>query len=130
MVSIADVAGDDFFDLELAGAEGELARILVEVAFEDVGDDVAPDADGSRRRGAPRRRCRRLGDVPGEAAVVADAGDQGDLPLRSIGIMMSLSRSRLQRMQSVCEHERNGLPKAENSGKRSRPILAFCRAVG
>jgi hypothetical protein len=93
------------------------------------------------------RGGQRFGNMPGEPAVVADAGHQGDLAFqinryheilefvgsRFVAASLQLAvRNTIGKLQT-CRHEEIGtilvnganLAKAENSGKSDPPILAF-----
>ena len=77
---VGDIAGNNLLDLEFAGAVGQLARVLVEIAFEDIRDDVAKARMAGEHQRAVPAAPSRFGDMPGEAAVIADAGHNGQLP--------------------------------------------------
>jgi len=71
---VTDIAGDYLFDLQFACAKRELPRLFIQVALEDIGDDVGQAR--MRRENQARaggRQC--FADLPGEAAVISDAGD-------------------------------------------------------
>src|SRR5262249_34391033 len=77
---VADVAGQHLLDGEAAGAEGQRAAgdVVLLVAGQEPLDDLEhARVDGPDQTGAGR--LQRLGDEPGEALVVAHAGDQRHL---------------------------------------------------
>ncbi len=89
---VTDVAGDDQLRLEIAAGEGQGTGLDVVrlVGFQKIVDDV----DHARMRGEHQARSgslQRLGDVPGKAHVIADAGDEGNFALQVEGNHESLS---------------------------------------